>query len=267
MPISPCFLRRAGRRLLAASFALLGGLCVPLAASEAPPDAHTGQLLVVVSTDWDAAHGRLYRFQRQEGEPWQLHGSAEVSLGRTGTAWGTGLHPLTGLPEGPHKREGDGRSPAGIFEIGPAFGYARNLHAALPYLPMDREHWCIDVPASPLYNTIVDSREVGAQAVAGSTEPMRLDLHKDGDIRYRLGFVIRHNPDNTPGGGSCIFAHLRRAPSETTAGCTALDADDMQATLHWLDSARRPRLVLLPAPAYAQLQQAWQLPALPGAAE
>ncbi len=129
---------------------------------------------------------------------------------------------------------------------------------------MDATDYCIDVPASPLYNRIVDSRDVGVAAVAGSTEPMRLDLHNNGDPRYRLGFVIGHNPQATPRRGSCIFAHLWRQPGEATAGCTAMDDAHMEALLAWLDPAARPRLVLLPRGEYARLAARWQLPALEG---
>lgn len=246
--------------LLLAGFLLACG-----SASATTPDTHplhgARQLVVVTSAGWDADHGRLQTFVRN-GDGWQATGTAfEVSLGRTGSAWGIGLHPAV-AGDGPHKREGDGRSPAGVFAIGTGFGYAASGIGALPYQAMQASSWCMDVPASPLYNRIVDAQVVGSAAVAGSTEPMRLDISNNGDIRYRNGFVIAHNPDNQAGAGSCIFAHLRRNPIETTAGCTALDAPAMEALLRWLDPAAQPRFVLLPHALYQQLQGDWQLPQL-----
>ena len=125
---------------------------------------------------------------------------------------------------------------SGAFALGTAFGYADTVASGLPYQAMTRDDWCMDVPASPYYNRIVDARQVGAAAVAGSSEPMRLDLHRNGNPSYRLGFVIEHNPGNVPQGGSCIFAHLWRAPGEPTAGCTAMADADMEAMLEWLDA-------------------------------
>lgn len=227
-----------------------------------PLDGST-QLVVVTTEGWDATQGKLQAFERT-AQGWQPHGAAvDVAVGRSGSAWGEGLHPAqAGTPQ---KQEGDGRSPAGIFAIGPAFGYAPGVTSGLPYQPMRDTSYCMDVPDSPYYNRIVDAEVVGAEAVEGSTEPMRLDLHNKGDVRYQQGFVINHNPRNVPGQGSCIFAHLWRKEGEATAGCTAMTAAHMQQLLAWLDPRSAPVFVLLPRAEYARLQQAWQLPALPAA--
>lgn len=221
------------------------------------------QLIVVTSDGWDSTQGQLQAYVR-DGKGWHPHGQAfPVALGRTGSAWGLGLHPAQA--DGPQKQEGDGRSPAGIFALGSAFGYAvTRPGTAMPYQPMLDSSYCMDVPASPFYNRIVDEKKVGSAAVKGSTEPMRLDLHNKGDVRYREGFVIAHNPDNQPGQGSCIFAHLWRQPGEATAGCTAMPQERMQALLDWLRPQDAPRFVLLPRAEYKRLQAQWQLPALKG---
>ncbi|WP_317450764.1 hypothetical protein [Stenotrophomonas lacuserhaii] len=295
----------------------------------ASPLDGAGQVVVVTSEGWDSTHGRLQAFTRTD-RGWKPEGTAfDVALGRSGSAWGIGLHPAvaaaaasagdsasvgdaasvgddrwssrssastrddqrssptdaTASPTdaaasptdaaaarapvqaigGPRKREGDGRSPAGVFALGTAFGYAAQADTALPWQPMQESSYCMDVPDSPYYNRIVDAERVGAEAVEGSTEPMRLDLHNKGDVRYQQGFVINHNPRNVPGQGSCIFAHLWRREGEATAGCTAMTAAHMQQLLAWLDPRQGPLFVLLPRAEYARLQQAWQLPALAAA--
>lgn len=252
-------LPRHAALLVLALATLLLAACATTPAADRSPLAGADQLVVVTASDWDAAHARLQRFEREGDGDWRRVGDAvPVMLGRNGSAWGLGLHPSQA--GGPQKREGDGRAPAGVFAIGEAFGYAPAGIGALPYSPMQASHYCIDVSGSPLYNRIVDAHEVGAEAVAGSTEHMRLDLHNDGDMRYRQGFVIAHNAAGVPDQGSCIFAHLLRRPDETTAGCTAMDDAAMDTLLRWLDPARTPRFVLLPDAEYARLQAAWQLP-------
>ncbi|MDR6096014.1 L,D-transpeptidase family protein [Stenotrophomonas sp. SORGH_AS_0321] len=245
-------------RCLAVAALLLAG-----PAWAASPLDGARQVVVVTSEGWDSTQGRLQAFARTD-HGWKPEGAAfDVALGRSGSAWGIGLHPATDAL--PSKREGDGRSPAGVFALGTAFGYAAQADTALPWQPMQESSYCMDVPDSPYYNRIVDAGRVGAEAVEGSTEPMRLDLHNHGDVRYQQGFVINHNPRNVPGQGSCIFAHLWRREGEATAGCTAMTAAHMQQLLAWLDPRSAPVFVLLPHDEYARLQQAWQLPALPAA--
>lgn len=224
----------------------------------------SSQMMLVVTPDWNATEGVMATFERTDAGWKAVSPSAPITVGRTGTAWGVGLHPAQG--NGPHKQEGDGKAPAGVFTLGEAFGYADSLKTGLNYAPMSATNYCIDVPASPLYNQIVDSRSVGEAAVKDSTEPMRRDIHAKGDQRYKEGFVIQHNAANVSGAGSCIFAHLWKAPGEATAGCTAMAEPTMDRLLGWLDAARHPILVQLPRAEYERLRAAWNLPAIDGAA-
>ena len=250
------------RRTATALLALLVAGCahhVPLPASDASQWADAGQLVLVTSADWDATGGELRRYER-EGDGWKQVGEAvPVTLGRSGSGWGLGLNPHRG--DGPVKREGDGKAPAGVFAIGTAFGYAADATTGLDYKGMGVNDWCIDVPESPMYNRIVDRSVAKAPGLDKSSEPMRLDLHAKGDQRYRQGFVIQHNVDGaTPRGGSCIFAHLWGSPGQATAGCTAMAPETMQPLLAWLDRSRKPVFVLLPKAQYAALKHEWNLP-------
>lgn len=230
------------------------------AALEAPVAWSVSRQMVVVTTDgWDAKQGVMRTYVR-EGGSWKAVGDASpVVIGKTGSAWGVGLSPPQA--DGPQKHEGDGRSPAGVFRIGTAFGYAETNPTALPYKGLTASDYCVDVDGSPLYNQLVDEKKVGEKAVAGATEPMRRDIHFQGDHAYRIGFVIEHNPDGKKGAGSCIFAHLWRTPTSGTAGCTAMADNTMERLLAWLDPSKKPVFVLLPKAEYARLRDAWNLPA------
>jgi L,D-peptidoglycan transpeptidase YkuD (ErfK/YbiS/YcfS/YnhG family) len=227
-------------------------------ASRELPWSTSRQLVLVVTPDWNISHGVLRTYARDTGE-WRNTGtSVPVVIGRNGAAWGLGLH--SARTEGPIKREGDGRSPAGVFAIGTAFGYAPAENLALPYRALTADDYCIDVSTSPLYNRIVAARDAGAAAVAGSTEPMRRDIHFDGDDAYKVGFVIEHNPNGTPDAGSCIFAHLWKSVDSSTSGCTAMAEPVLRELLHWLQPQQRPVFVLLPDAVYRRLRADWQLP-------
>ena len=109
------------------------------------------QLIVVTSDGWDSTQGQLQAYVRDgkagtrmaRRSRWRLAAPAAHSLG---------LHPAQA--DGPQKQEGDGRSPAGIFALGSAFGYAvTRPGTALPYQPMLDSSYCMDVPASPFWPT------------------------------------------------------------------------------------------------------------------
>ena len=220
------------------------------------------QLLLTVSDDWSAATGNLHVYERIDGQWQPKFDPIPVSLGRTGLAWGMGLHPQSIVDkEGPRKREGDGKAPAGIFKLGDAFGYPATLTTGLGYQPMEASHYCIDVPGSPFYNQTVDAKDVGEAAVEGSSEGMRRDIHY-GDQQYKKGIFVAHNPANVAGAGSCIFMHLWKAPGSPTAGCTAMDETQMDRVLAWLSEERQPVYVALPSAEYQKLRDTWGLPPL-----
>jgi L,D-peptidoglycan transpeptidase YkuD (ErfK/YbiS/YcfS/YnhG family) len=264
MPVTSPPLATYFQRVLLIGAAALLAACQPQRMT-LPPGSNgwqaSRQLVLVTIDTWHADHGVLRAYERAVGGVWHEVGAAQpVTIGKAGAAWGLGLHAVPA--NGPRKREGDNRSPAGVFRIGEAFGYAARADTALPYRALGAADYCVDVSSSPQYNRIVDANVVGAAAVQGSTEPMRRDLHVDGDQRYRLGFVIEHNTRAMPQGGSCIFAHLWQSSTDPTTGCTAMPPAVMRTLLAWLRPQQHPVFVLLPQAEYRRLQTAWQLPAL-----
>ena len=214
------------------------------------------QLVLVVAEDWQSQTARLQRFSRLNNA-WQPDGAPyQVNLGRNGLGWGLGLH---APQQGSQKQEGDGKAPAGAFAMPQAFGYLSQANTALPYQAMHAGHYCMDVNSSPYYNQIIDSAKLGEQAVAGSSEPMRLDIHKQQQV-YKKGIVVAHNPDNITARGSCIFMHLQAGPGVPTAGCTSMHEKHMDDLLAWLQPAHNPIYVALPADEYQRLMFAWGLP-------
>jgi D-aminopeptidase len=178
----------------------------------------------------------------------------EGSLGRAGLAWGKGLHP-TGLP-GPEKREGDGKSPAGVFDLRLVTGYAKAAPPGtrMAYREATATLRCVDDPRSVHYNRLAD--EAKTRKDWSSAEDMRRK-----DDRYRLVVWVGHNDAPVvPGGGSCVFLHLRPGPEATTSGCTAFEPDPMERLLRWLDPKARPVLVQLPDAEYRGRAAEWSLP-------
>ena len=253
------------RRSRGAAGALMLSLCVGVLAANPAADQATGwqssrQLVLVTVADWNADHGTLRTFTRDR-HGWVAAGiTAPVTIGRSGAGWGLGLQ--ASRRDGPLKQEGDGRSPAGVFRIGQVFGYAAQADTAMPYRALSATDYCVDVLGAAHYNRIVDADVVGAAAVKGSTEPMRRDIHLNGDQHYRLGFEIEQNWQSKPGAGSCIFGHLWSSATNVTVGCTAMAPAVMQALVAWLKPGQQPIFVLLPQSAYLTLRTDWQLPVI-----
>jgi len=212
---------------------------------------------VVTTPSWNATTGTLRQFERDDVRaPWRPASAAiPVVIGRTGLAWGD--ESLASAVGQPIKHEGDGRSPAGVFPLDTAFGFAPKSELPwlrMPYAALQPGSDCVDDEASAYYNTVVDRAAV-PKVDWNSAEHMRQISV------YRLGVIVGYNA--TPpkkGRGSCIFLHIWSGPTSTTAGCTALDAGALESLMRWLDRARRPAIVQLPADEYSRLMAAWALP-------
>src|SRR3954469_9052152 len=157
-----------------------------------PVPISSGQLLLVRSSSRWAANGTLQRYERDAGSSWRPVGAAvPVNVGRSGMGWGRGLHANSAV--GPQKREGDGRSPAGVFRLTQAFGAADALPAesrGFPYLHSLATSYCVEDTRSLYYNQIVDS----SQVTASSWEQWSELLRQDG--LFNWGVVVQQNaPD------------------------------------------------------------------------
>ena len=230
-------------------------------ATAADPLRHSRQCVVVVAPAWNSKTAVLRAFERTRPDSdWKMRGTAmPVVLGKNGLGWGRGVIDAKNT-DGPRKIEGDNRAPAGIFHLGPAFGYAPAQRARwlkLRYLPLTKEMEGIDDPRSRYYNQLVDRSNVVQVDWRTSERMLRAD-----DL-YKWGIVVAHNPTATPGAGSCIFLHIWKKPSTATTGCTAMAERDLVKLLHWLDPNAHPILAQMPRRAYTILQSSYELPAIP----
>lgn len=247
-----------------------GGLTVSAqVAAKSNAFAHSTQMIVVTTSGWNAVDGQLQRFERTTPhEKWEPAGKPiSIVVGRNGMGWGIGVlatdEPGIRNASDPVKMEGDGKSPAGVFDLGTAFGYAPQplQGLKLPYLSLTPSIECVDDIRSKYYNRVVDRSAVVPDWK--SAEHMR-----NAGESYIWGVVIDHNgtvrgagtQPPVPGGGSCVFMHIWAGPGRGTAGCTAMPQSELESVLLWLDPTRKPLLVQLPAADYARLRHRWKLP-------
>ncbi len=189
-----------------------------------------------------------------------VKGPFPARLGKSGLVWGRGVSfPPAG---GPVKKEGDLRSPAGIFELGGVYGTvpAPQKKRSMPYRRITPRDMWVDDPASPLYNQHFVLKH---DPVTPWEFKQQMKLN---DYAHSLKLFIRHNAADgrqkpVPGAGSSIFFHIwRRDGGAPTAGCTAMSEENLRAMIAWLDPSRHPLYILLPAREYLRLRRAWGLP-------
>lgn len=234
------------------------------------PIAGAAQLILSIVPSWNVIQSDVRFFELNENGMWQnMLGPMNAVVGRSGLAWGQGLHRI---PEGTThvKKEGDGRAPAGVFKLIQAFGYESevnvhfedNLH--LPYHKVDQFSRCIDDTSSDFYNNMIyDERLVRKDWQSAE------DLRRSDDL-YKFSLVVDHNSvdkrssevDRSGKFGSCIFVHVWSGADHGTAGCTALSMDHAKRLLLDLKKSKNPLLVQLTRQDYDALKKEWGLPNL-----
>ena len=230
-------------------------LVLPAAAFELP--RNSTQCLVGTSDSWDSSKVTLRLFEKIDSNwvpsstPWKGR------LGKSGLIWGHGIHLL---PKGAiTKKEGDNRSPAGVFAIGGAWGYALTIRKqpGLPYRQVTTRDLWVEDPASPKYNQNVILDHDPATAWEKKQQM------KQTDPVHSLKLFIAHNapPDAKPNAGSSIFFHIwREDGARATAGCTTMDKAKLQWLVSRIDPSRQPLYVLLPDAEYKKYRATWKLP-------
>ncbi len=228
---------------------------LPTSAFELP--ANSTQCLVGISESWDSSSATL-QFYRKSGGEWKPDGAAWKSrLGKNGLIWGLGIHPI---PSGAaSKKEGDMRSPAGVFALGGVWGYASSIpkHPKLFYRQVTTRDLWVEDPASPQYN-----RNVILKNEPASAWEKKQQMKQD-DPAHSLKLFIAHNapPKVTPNAGSSIFFHIwRSGGSKPTAGCTTMEEAKLRTLISRIDPASHPLYVLLPTAEYEKLRKPWKLP-------
>jgi len=184
----------------------------------------SSQRLLVVNDDASSPFAMVHALEKREGEWRSVFSPMEAMIGKNGFA------------QPGEKREGDGRTPSGVFPLGTAFGYEPSVETRMPYRQATAEDLWVDDPGADDYNKWVKK----GQTKAASFESMRRE-----DLLYRYGIVIEYNTNPVvKGHGSAIFFHVWMDRGESTHGCVALSEKDMLKILRWLDPAAKPVAVM-----------------------
>ncbi len=127
-------------------------------------------------------------------------------------------------------KEGDGKTPVGVFRFNYAFGIAEDPGCALEYHQVtDDDYWSGDVRDGYHYNQLVSIKDFP-------------DLDKDESehivdyIRqYQYCLNVSYNEAGEPGLGSAIFLHCFGPQKPYTGGCISLPQDKMLNVMQNVD--------------------------------
>jgi L,D-peptidoglycan transpeptidase YkuD (ErfK/YbiS/YcfS/YnhG family) len=184
----------------------------------------SSQALIVTNNCSSSYIADVYALEKKDNK-WEKIGDAiEGVIGKNGFA------------DPGEKREGDGKSPSGIFRLKMAFGYDESIRTKMPYRQASsNDLWIDDVNAAD-YNRWVKKDDTRA----ASYEKMKRD-----DNLYKYGIVVEYNTDPVVKGyGSAIFFHVWGGEKTATGGCVAVAEDKIVRILDWLDPQARPVIVM-----------------------
>lgn len=119
------------------------------------------------------------------------------------------------------KKEGDGKTPIGEFELGIMLGTNLNTKNVngWEYMQINEDMYWVDDVKSKYYNKLVNASEV-------KKDWKSAEHLIDYPIQYEYLIEIKTNPSNIPGKGSAIFLHCTN--NTPTAGCVAIDNESMK---------------------------------------
>lgn len=133
------------------------------------------------------------------------------------------------------KKEGDGKTPSGIYPLKLTFGYDESVETKMPYRQvLEDDIWVDDV----------NDNDYNRWTKQSKTRAASYEMMKRRDDLYKYGVVIEYNTDPViKGNGSAIFLHIWKGKGVPTAGCVALSEDNMLKILRWLDPEAAPLII------------------------
>ena len=165
----------------------------------------TNQIILVIPPNYTTTTAMLY-FYVKENDVWLNHLATKAHIGQNGLG---------------KEKEGDNKTPIGIYQFNYYFGIHDNPGTDLPYLKVNESHYWIGDPDSPRYNQLVNN-EIFSDFNKTKSEHL-IEI----DPGYEYALNIDYNKEGTPNLGSAIFLHCFTKRTYT-AGCVAIDVNELK---------------------------------------
>jgi L,D-peptidoglycan transpeptidase YkuD (ErfK/YbiS/YcfS/YnhG family) len=178
-----------------------------------------GDKVITVSPAKRGGNTAVVRAYKKAGADWTLRFETAGHLGKNGVSAAYG------------KREGDGKTPSGVYTFGSAFGVSDDPGSIMPYTKVTENDAWVDDPKSARYNQWAGGNDPGADWK--SAEHL-IKFSK----AYKYAIAINYNANPTvPGLDSAIFLHC--STGGPTAGCVSVPEAAMIFFLSFIDGEAR----------------------------
>ena len=135
------------------------------------------------------------------------------------------------------EKEGDLKTPIGLFDLGIAFGLHKNIKTELDYYFLNKNMYWICDSNSKYYNQFVDlskkENDIEKRAILKDWKDSEIEHLIDENVAYEYAIEIKYNKKCEQGKGSAIFLHcIKNGP---TAGCVSIPAEKMKYILEHIE--------------------------------
>ena len=180
---------------------------------DAAKDAN--QLLLVAAFGQDATAAWVSLHEKQSDGTWHMVMTTPGVIGRSGIG---------------KTKEGDGKTPQGVYRFNCAFGIADDPGCKIPYTKVDNDHyWSGDYREGYHYNELVSLKDYPDLDVENCEHIIEYVYH------YQYCLNISYNEEGVPGVGSGLFLHCFGPARPFTAGCVAIPEEHMKYVMQHVD--------------------------------
>ncbi|MNB79829.1 L,D-transpeptidase catalytic domain [compost metagenome] len=183
----------------------------------------SSQMVVVTTVSARSQKGVLSLREKRDGKWITILSGIPVTLGSGGIG---------------KTKEGDKRTPSGVYPLGEAFGSAASPDGLnIPYTTTGSSDYWIDDSASAEYN----------QRVTYTRDPNKRWSSYERLLHplYKYAIVLKYNEDPIiPGKGSAIFLHVWKGAGQPTAGCIAMSESNLLKLMKLLDASLSPAIAI-----------------------
>ncbi len=171
---------------------------------------YTNQIIVVSVSNEGARlcfYEKVIEYDNEDGNGnWELVLETEALIGENGLG---------------KTKEGDGKTPVGVFRFTDAFGILDNPGAKMNYAKVNKKHYWVDDGGSRYYNQFISIDEVIPDWQSAE------HIYEYGES-YHYVLATSYNSNCIPGVGSAVFLHCTSDGATATAGCIAIPESYMK---------------------------------------